>query len=79
MSRAVRIRYQIERVLAGLCGIAFLMSLFVPEWIEMLTGASPDGGDGVAEWVFSIGLLAGTVCFSIFARRDGRALRAATT
>lgn len=76
MSRIVRIRYQVERVLAGLCGIAFLLSIFVPEWIELLTGASPDSGDGSLEWASSICLLIGTVCFAIIARRDHRAISA---
>jgi hypothetical protein len=77
--RTLRIRYQIERVLAALCGVAFLLNLFLPQWIELLTGTSPDGGDGDAEWLVSIGLLVATVCFSAFARRDHRRLKAATT
>jgi hypothetical protein len=75
MPRTVRIRYQVERVLAVLSGVAFLMSLLVPEWIELLTGASPDGGDGGAEWGFSIVLLIGTLLFTLAARRDRRAAR----
>ena len=77
--RRVEIRYQIERVLAALCGLALLLSLFLPQWIERLSGASPDGGNGEAEWLVSIGLLVLTLCFSAFARRDHRMLRAATT
>jgi hypothetical protein len=59
-----------------LCGVSLLLSLFVPDWIEVFTDASPDGGDGTAEWALSIGLLVGTVAFILLARRDWRALRA---
>jgi Na+/H+ antiporter NhaA len=77
MSRTTRVRYEVERVLALLCGLAFLLSIFVPEWIELLTGTSPDSGDGSAEWALSIGLLVGSLCSASLARRTRRALRAA--
>jgi hypothetical protein len=77
MSRVVRIRYQVERLLAAACGVAFVLTLLVPEWIELLTGFTPDGGDGAAEWALSLGLLVGAACFTGFARRARQVLRAA--
>jgi hypothetical protein len=78
MSRILRVVFQIERLLAALCGLALVLTLLFPDWIERLFGASPDGGDGGAEWGVNLLLLGATLVFSLLARRHGQALRAAT-
>ncbi len=77
MTRWVRIRYQVERVLAVLSAIALVLTLAVPDWIEKLLDAAPDGGNGDAEWGVVAGLLAAAVVFTALAWRDRRLLNGA--
>ncbi|GAB3688787.1 hypothetical protein [Angustibacter aerolatus] len=74
MSRRVRLR--VEVVLAAVSTVLTVLSLAWPTWFEDWLGESPDGGDGSAERLLALVWLAGTVLFTLLARRDARLLRA---
>lgn len=64
MTSPVRIRFWIEAALALLTATLFVLTLISREWIEVLFGVDPDGGDGSLEWAIVSVLLAATVVFS---------------
>lgn len=53
-------RLVVEAALASLFAIVFVVTWLVPDWIELVFGADPDGGNGDAEWaiVACAGILA---------------------
>jgi hypothetical protein len=61
--------------LAAVSAIAALAGVVVgPDWIERLTGASPDGGNGGLE----LGWVVGPLAVAAFAAVAGRRLRSVT-
>lgn len=72
MTGRPRARYWIEFALAALSGIAFIATLISREWIEVIFGVDPDGGDGSLEWVIALVLLAASVIFAMLARAEWR-------
>ena len=54
-------RLVVEAALASLFAIVFVVTWLVPDWIELVFGADPDGGNGDAEWAI------GRVCAGILA------------
>ena len=72
MGRTVRIRFWIEAALALLAAGLFALTLISHEWIELLFGADPDGGDGSLEWTIVAVLLVATVVFALLARVEWR-------
>jgi hypothetical protein len=72
MRRTVRIRFWIEAALASLTAGLFVLTLISREWIELLFGVDPDGGDGSLEWAIVGILLATTVVFAWLARVEWR-------
>ena len=68
MNRTVRTRFWIEAALALLTAGLFVLTLISREWIELLFGVDPDGGDGSLEWVMVAVLLVVTVIFTWLAR-----------
>ncbi len=75
MSR--RVRWAVETGLAVVGVVLAALSLVWPSWIEAVTTAAPDGGDGSAERWLAVVWLALAVTFALLARRDRR-LAAAT-
>lgn len=59
--------------MAALGVVLLVVTLFSREWIELLTGFDPDGGNGAVELALSIGLLAVAVTSAMLARRTYRA------
>ena len=43
---------------AALTSVLTVVTLAVPDWIEVLTGSDPDGGDGSLEWLVVLALAA---------------------
>jgi hypothetical protein len=43
-----------------LCAILLVLTLAVPQWIEILFGVEPDGGSGETEWGIVLTLAAVT-------------------
>jgi hypothetical protein len=68
----VRHRFWVETVVALLAGVLGLITFLVPDWLERLTGADPDGGDGSLELVLVLSLLLVTVVSAGLARREWR-------
>jgi hypothetical protein len=67
---SVRRRFWIEAILAAVTAVMLILTLVVPDWIEVLTGVEPDGGDGGLEWVLALGFAVGSVVFSALARLE---------
>ena len=70
--RTLRTRFWVETALAVLSAGLFVLTLFSREWIEVLFGVDPDGGDGSLEWAIVGVLVAATVLFSLLARIEWR-------
>jgi hypothetical protein len=77
MRARVRTRFFVETALATLTTILFVLTLVTREWIEVVFGVDPDGGDGSLEWAIVGVLFAVSVIFSVMARIEWR--RRATT
>jgi hypothetical protein len=52
--------------------------MFWHDWLEAV-GFNPDHGDGAAEWLIAVVLLAGSLTFAVFARLEWRKSSPATT
>jgi hypothetical protein len=78
VARWIRVRYQVERLLVLLSGSALVLTVLIPDWIERLLGAAPDGGNGSIEWGLVLGLLTSTAALIMLVWRDRRILNAAT-
>jgi len=61
-----------------LSGSALVLTVLIPDWIERLLGAAPDGGNGSIEWGLVLGLLTSTAALIMLVWRDRRILNAAT-
>jgi hypothetical protein len=72
MSRAVRIRFWIEAALALLTAGLFILTLISHEWIEVIFGVDPDGGNGSLEWAIVGILLVATIVLGWLARVEWR-------
>lgn len=72
MTRTLRIRFWIEAALGLLTAGLFVLTLITREWIELLFGIDPDGGDGSLEWAIVAVLLVATVAFVWLARVEWR-------
>ena len=58
---------------AVLSGVACIAALFEPQWLELLFGKAPDGGDGSLETLIGAALsLAACVFFGLLAWRERR-------
>jgi hypothetical protein len=74
----VVLRARIEIVLAAVLGVATILTVVWPEWIEGLFGFDPDGGNGTAEWGIVVVLAVATIVVAALARRDLRIVRRRT-
>lgn len=72
---ALRKRFWVEFILACLSGGLAVLTLVRHDWIELLFGAEPDGGDGSLEWGIVVVFLILTVVFSALARTEWRRAR----
>ena len=70
-------RFWIETALAVLTGILVVVTVITREWIELLFGVDPDGGDGSLEWAIVAVLAVLTVAFAALARAEWRGLASA--
>jgi hypothetical protein len=66
----VRKRFWIEAGLAVASFLLLLLTLVTREWIEILTGWDPDGGNGSVEWLLVMALVASTATFGLLARAE---------
>lgn len=70
MKSTVRARFWLEAGLASVCGFLAVLTLFWRDWIEALTGFSPDRHDGSFEWLIVAGLLVVCVLVGLAARTE---------
>lgn len=69
---AVRRRFWVETAAATVGLILTVITLVLPDWIEVVLGVDPDGGSGAVEWIL-VGIAAAvTVVASLAARRELR-------
>jgi hypothetical protein len=71
-SRVLPARFWVEAVVAALGAVLFVVTVFTREWIELLSGFDPDGGNGAAEFALAIGLLGAAAVSALSARRTFR-------
>ncbi|MET1086755.1 MAG: hypothetical protein ABWY04_06495 [Arthrobacter sp.] len=72
MKRKLRTIFWWEATGAVASGALFIVTLFNREWIELLFGVEPDGGNGTLEWAVVIALAALTLLSGMLVRREWR-------
>jgi hypothetical protein len=72
MMSAQRLRFWLEAAAATLTGAAGALTLVWPDWLEALTGVSPDRHSGSLEWLVVGGLVGVTVTLVGLARAEAR-------
>jgi hypothetical protein len=72
MRRSTRRRFWFELGLGVLSAILLVLSLFVPDWIEVVFRVDPDGHSGSLEWVIVAVLVVTGVVSSVLAGREWR-------
>jgi hypothetical protein len=70
-----RTRFWVESGLAILAAVLAVVTAVVPDWIEVLTGASPDAGGGEAEWLLALVPAALALGLALAVRREWRRLQ----
>jgi hypothetical protein len=74
--RRVRLRLWCGTAATVLCAALLVLTLAVPQWIEVLFGADPDAGSGETEWGIVLALAAVTAISAGFTVRTWRRLAA---
>jgi len=67
-----RRRFWFESVFALVSGILAVVTLVVPDWIEVVFKVDPDHHSGSLEWAISAAFLAAAVVAGALARRESR-------
>jgi hypothetical protein len=75
-TRTIRRRLRFEAGVALLAAALAVLTLISREWIEVLTGWDPDGGDGSLEWLLVTGLATVAAGSALLALADRRRLAA---
>ncbi|HWH12671.1 MAG TPA: hypothetical protein VG165_16230 [Solirubrobacteraceae bacterium] len=65
-----QLRFGLEAVSAGVCGILALVTIFWSDWIETVFGVDPDHGNGTVEWLAVAVLAAIALGLGAAARRE---------
>jgi len=61
-----------EAALAAACAALAVLTAFVPDWIELTLGLSPDDGGGEFEWGVVLSFALAAAAAGWLARRDWR-------
>ena len=61
-----------EAALSAICALLAVLTWFIPDWIERIFEASPDGGSGETEWGIVIIFAAAALMAGWAARREWR-------
>jgi hypothetical protein len=67
--RALSGRTRVDVVAAALFGFLTVLTLVVPDWIEVVFKVEPDGGNGSLEWLVVAGMALVAAAFAVDARR----------
>jgi len=62
----------VEVAVAALSGLLALLTLVTREWVELLFGVDPDGGDGSLEWLLVVALAVVALVLGAVARVERR-------
>jgi len=60
MNRRLPVHFWCQVAAASICAVLLVLTLAVPQWIEVLIGVDPDRGSGEAEWIVVLALAAAT-------------------
>lgn len=66
------LRFWIEVTLAAIAVVLTIVTVLIPDWIERLTGESPDAGGGEAEWLITVIFALAAVVFGLLATLEWR-------
>jgi hypothetical protein len=77
MKTTLRARFWLETAVALLSGCLAVVTVFLQDWIEILTGFEPDAHSGSVEWGIVAILLIVSVVAGILARIEWRRQRLA--
>ena len=69
-----RTRLRVDAVLASLSAFLLVLTLVVPDWIEVVFRVDPDGGSGELEWLLAVVPGALSIAFGVLAYRTRRLL-----
>lgn len=79
MHSAVRRQYWAALVVGGLGAVLAVLTLITREWIEIVFGVDPDGGNGGLEWaIVVVTAVTAIVCLG-YARVEWRRARGEVT
>jgi hypothetical protein len=70
-----RSRLRVDAVSASLSAFLLVLTLVLPDWIEVVFRVDPDAGSGELEWLIAGAFALGTVGFGLAARREWRLSR----
>ena len=76
MFRSLPARGRADVVAAAVLGFLALLTLVVPDWIEVVFKVDPDGGNGSLEWMIVAGCAVVALVFAFDARRSWTAATA---
>jgi hypothetical protein len=76
MQAPLRLRFWFEIGLAAACGLLAVLTLFVRDWVEAVTGFDPDHGNGSFEWLLVAGLALACLLVGGVARDEWRRAKA---
>lgn len=79
MHTPVRGRFWLEALLASLCGLLAILTLFWRDWIEATTNFDPDHHNGSLEWAIVAALAAAAIVVGLVAYTEWRRPRAAAS
>jgi hypothetical protein len=69
-------RFWIEATLGCISAVLLAVTLAWPDWVELVFGVEPDGGDGTFEWLTATLSAVSWLTFSALAAIDYRRARA---
>lgn len=72
MDARSRSKFLIEVVVAATAALLATVTLIWPDWIELISGADPDSGNGSLEWVIVVALAGVAGVLALSARRTWR-------
>jgi hypothetical protein len=75
--RGISVRFWLESLSAFVTLGLAILTVFVPDWIEVMFRVNPDDGNGVLERMVVFGLAAISVGLTVAARHEWQRLRLA--